>query len=96
VRLDAALAAFIVALAVCGCRTTTPPPIRVEVPVVVPPEPLPLPEPPPWESRTSCDATWQTCLEALGHDLAACWQDDRELRAIIGAHNTAVEALKPQ
>lgn len=95
----AALLVFVVALALCGCRSSKPipPPQRVEVPVVVPPEKLPLPAPPVWETPDACQgdgSTWRGCLEAMGHDLAAAWTHAKELRAIVAAHNRAVEALE--
>lgn len=97
VLLLAAFVVFVVASAVCGCRTTTPPPKPVDVPVVVPPEPLPVPDVPAWETPAACSggATWQGCLEALGHDLSAAWRDGETLRAILRAHNAAVAALGP-
>lgn len=92
-----ALVILIFGIALSGCRTTTvPPPQRVEVPVVVPPEKLPLPDPPVWETPAACQgdgSTWRGCLEAMGHDLAAAWTHAKELRAIVAAHNRAVDAL---
>jgi len=96
----AVLAVFVVSFALAGCRSShsIPSPCEpVEVPVVVPPEKLPVPDPPARETPAAClgeGATWEGCLEAMGHDLAAAWTDDRVLRAIIAAHNRAVEALE--
>ncbi|HQM37485.1 MAG TPA: hypothetical protein PLN64_00995 [Candidatus Bipolaricaulis anaerobius] len=94
----AVFVAFVIGFALCGCRSARPipPPEPVPVPVVVKPEKLPLPDPPVWETPAACEgegSTWQGCLEAMGHDLAAAWTHAKELRAIVRAHNRAVEAL---
>lgn len=86
----------IFALSMCGCSSCEPEVKtvyqEVKIPIPTEPKPLPIPPRPDWEvDSIQPGEPALEAIRAMARDLLAAWAYSEELRAIIEAHNGAIQ-----